>query len=68
MDQSPPVHAQNSAGSKRVSFNIENLTFWVRSEKIGCAVKISRGMMEQWNVGIPELAECDLFLHGWYGS
>jgi hypothetical protein len=30
----------------------ENLVLWARSQKIGCAVKLHRGMMEYWSVGI----------------
>ena len=32
--------------------NIENLVLSAGSEKIGCAVTICRGMMENWNAGI----------------
>jgi len=41
---------------------IENLGFWAITEKIDCDVKIWRGMMEYWNVGILGLAEADLIL------
>jgi len=32
--------------------NFENLVFRAKSEKIGCAVFISRGMMEYWSDGM----------------
>jgi hypothetical protein len=46
---------------------IENVAFWARSEKIGCALDISRGMMEYWSDGLLGLVERDLILSGWHG-
>ena len=46
------VKGNKTAGRVRFYSNIENLVFWARSEKIGCAVNIGHGMMEYWNVGL----------------
>jgi hypothetical protein len=40
---------------------IENIVLWARLEKLGWAVVIYRGMMENWNVGIMGLMEGGLF-------
>jgi hypothetical protein len=39
---------------------VENLVLWARSEKIGFAVNIHRGMMEYWKDGMLGLVDCGL--------
>jgi hypothetical protein len=46
---------------------LENLVLRAKSKKLGCAVVIYCGMMENWNVGMMGLMECGLFLCGWNG-
>ena len=46
----------------------QNLGLWARSEKIGCAVFIRRGMMEYWSDGILGSAEGYLLLAELHGS
>jgi hypothetical protein len=45
-----------------ISSNIENVVFWARSKKMGCAVNLWPGMMEYWIVGILGAAELDLYM------
>jgi hypothetical protein len=50
----------------KIYSSIEKLVLWARSEINGYAVKICRGKMEYWNVGILGLAEGDPFLFRWH--
>ena len=44
-----------------IYYSYEIRVLWARSEKLGFAVNICRGMMGHWNVGMLGMAVCDLF-------